>query len=413
MTLTRKSRLVFGALTAAAALLLTSCAGGGDEGSGNTGGDGAEGPLHIASLLPHTGPQAPAAQPLVAATQLAINQINEAGGVFGEDVTYEAVDSTSDNETASTAVDSIISSGAHMVIGTYGSGMAAATIPTVTDAGLVMISGSNTSSDLTGMSDRYFRTAPTDALEAARLADLIVGDGHTSAALIWQNDAWGKAFEQAMVENLEAAGVTIAANEPYNVEETDFNAQVNAAVASNADTVVFLSYAVHTGAMLESLVGTNGFPSEDVYFSSSTIGDYSESLSDQSYLEGIRAFQPGALEDVQAQFEADTLEIDPDIASFAYSASTYDATILGALAAEVAQSTDPDAISAALTEISSAESGGETCTTYADCIAIINDGGTIDYDGLTGPIEFDENNDITETNYLLFRYDADGSYTVL
>lgn len=411
MSINRTSRISLGIL-AAASLLLTSCAGGTDGGNDIENGGSAEGPLHISSLLPHTGPQATAAEPVMAAAQLAIDQINEAGGVFGEDVVYEAVDSTSDNETAAAAVDNIIASDANIVIGTYGSGMAAATIPTVTEAGLVMISGTNTSSDLTGMSPRYFRTAPTDALEAARLADLIVGDGHTSVALIWQNDAWGKAFEVAMVENLEAAGVSIATNEPYNVEETDFNAQVNATVASDPDAVVFLSYAVHTGAMVETLVGTNDFPSEDVYFSSSTIGDFSESLSDQSYLEGIRAFQPGALEEVQAQFEADVLEINPDLASFAYSASTFDATILGALAAEVAQSTDPDAISEALTQISSADHGGETCTTYADCLAIIQDGGSIDYDGLTGPIDFDENNDITDTNYLLFRYNADGSYDV-
>lgn len=371
-----------------------------------------DGPLHITALLPQTGTQASAAEPIIAATQLAINHINEAGGVFGEEVVYDSIDSTSDNETALAAVDSIVSSGANIVVGPYGSGMAAAVIGQITEAGLVQISGSNTSSSLTGISDRYFRTAPTDALEAAMLTDLIVGDGHSSVALIWQNDSWGAAFEHEMVENLEAAGVAISTNEPYNIEETDFNAQVNAVVASNPDAVVFLSYAVHTGSMVESLVGTNGFPSQDVYFSSSTLGDFSDSLSDQSYLDGIQAFQPGALEEVQAQFEADSLEINPNLESFAYSASTYDAAILGALAAEAAQSTDPDAIAAALTEISREDSGGELCTTYAECLDILNDGGAINYDGLTGPIEFDENNDVGDTNYLHFVFSDDGTYSI-
>ncbi|WP_449278377.1 ABC transporter substrate-binding protein [Leucobacter sp. GX24907] len=396
-------------LGAAATLLLTSCSNSSDAGDAEP---SADGPLHVASFFAQTGPHASGSEPIIAATQLAINHINEAGGVFGQDVEFMEVDSTSDNETALAAADQIINSDTNIVVGPYTSGMSAALIGPITEAGMINISGSNTSSELTGMSERYFRTAPTDALEAARLTDLIASEGHTSVALIWQNDTWGKAFEESIVENLEAAGISIAANEPYNVEETDFNAQVNAAVASSPDAVVFLSYAVHTGAMVESLIGTNDFPSENVYFSSSTIGQYEDSLSDLSFLEGVQAYQPGALEEEQAQFESAVRELEPSLVTFAYAASTYDATILGALAAESAQSTDPDEIGAALTQISREDGGGEQCTTYADCLEILQGGGTINYDGITGPIEFDDNNDVGETNYLLFKYVADGTYEV-
>ncbi|WP_061960603.1 ABC transporter substrate-binding protein [Demequina flava] len=370
-------------------------------------------PLAITSFLPHTGPQASAVEPLIAGVQLAIDEIDAAGGVFGQDVLFEEVDSTSDNDTATSAADGVINSDADVLIGTYGSGMAAAVAPLITEAGIIQVSGSNTSSSLTGISEHYFRTAPTDALESARLADLVAGDGHTSVGIIWQNDAWGAAFEEGMVANFEAAGLDIAANEPFNVEETDYSAQVTAVAAAEPDAVVFLSYATYTGAMIEQLVGTEGYPSEDIYFSSSTLGGYDESLSDLSYLTGIQAYQPGADLDTQATYEEKLLEIDPNLVSFAYSASTYDATIVAAVAAAYTGSTEPDAIAAALTEVSGTSGEGETCTTYADCLAIIDGGGLPDFDGLTGAIDFDENNDVGATNYLHFVYAEDGTYSVV
>ncbi|GAB3444046.1 ABC transporter substrate-binding protein [Actinophytocola sediminis] len=399
------------AAVVATALLLTAC--GSDSENSPESGGGAEPPaeaLRIGSLLAETGDQASAAAPLVTAAKLAIDDINTAGGVFGKDVEYRQQDSTSDNDTALSGAQSLISWGADTVIGTYGSGMAAAVVEPITQAGALMVSGSNTSSELTGISPLYFRTAPTDALESAQLADLLVADGKTSVGVIWQNDTWGEAFKVSMEDNLEAAGVTVATSQPFNVADTDFTSQVNAVVAAKPDAVLFLSYAVYTGAMVEQLVGTHKFPSKDVYFSSSTIGDYQSSLSNPAYLDGIQAFQPGAEPDTQAEFEARAKQANPRLTAFAYAASTYDATIIAALGAVAANSADGATIAEKMREISGGSGDGETCTGFADCKKLLEAGKTIDYDGLTGGIAFDEQNDETETNYIPYVYTADGTY---
>ncbi|OLF12335.1 hypothetical protein BLA60_10215 [Actinophytocola xinjiangensis] len=398
------------AVVAAAALVLTAC-GGEEPGAG--GGNDAEVPAEafkLGSLLAETGAQASAAAPLVTAAKLAIDDINAAGGVFGKDVEYRQQDSTSDNDTALSAAQSLISWGADAVVGTYGSGMAAAVVEPITQAGALMVSGSNTSSELTGISPLYFRTAPTDALESAQLADLLVADGKTSAAVIWQNDTWGEAFKVSMEDNLEQAGVTVATSQPFNVDDTDFTAQVNAVVSAKPDAVVFLSYTVYTGAMVEQLIGTHKFASANVYFSSSTIGDYTGSLSNPAYLKGIQAFQPGAEPDTQAEFDARAKEANPELSAFAYAASTYDATIIAALGAIAANSADGQTIATTMREISGGSGDGEKCTSFADCKKLLEDGKSIDYDGLTGGIAFDENNDETETNYIPYVYQADGTY---
>lgn len=64
-----------------------------------------------------------------------------------------------------------------------------------------------------------------------------------------------------------------------------------------------------------------------------------------------------------------------------------------ALASLKAGSVEGAQIAAAMREVSGGEGEGEKCTTFAACAEIINGGGTADYDGLSGEITFDENND--------------------
>jgi branched-chain amino acid transport system substrate-binding protein len=56
---------------------------------------------------------------------------------------------------------------------------------------------------------------------------------------------------------------------------------------------------------------------------------------------------------------------------------------------------------------------GEKCTTFADCLKLINAGTDIDYDGVSGPITFDGNGDPTEAYIGIYQYGADNKYTLL
>jgi branched-chain amino acid transport system substrate-binding protein len=96
--------------------------------------------------------------------------------------------------------------------------------------------------------------------------------------------------------------------------------------------------------------------------------------------------------DVEA-FNGKLLEQDPELTDFAYGAQAYDATILVALAAEYAGCADGTAMAAAMPMIANADAGGEACGTYADCLAIIQAGGQPDYNGVTGPLDFNEYGD--------------------
>ena len=55
--------------------------------------------------------------------------------------------------------------------------------------------------------------------------------------------------------------------------------------------------------------------------------------------------------------------------------------------------------------------GGEKCTSYADCVALLEDDKDIDYDGVSGPVEFNEKGDPSEATIGIYQYGADNTYT--
>ena len=99
-----------------------------------------------------------------------------------------------------------------------------------------------------------------------------------------------------------------------------------------------------------------------------------------------------------------------ELTEFAYLAESYDAVILLALAAEQAGNDTGLAISENLQSVSA---GGDPVTNYADGLAAIKAGKDVNYDGFSGPIEFDENGDPTGASIGIYQYGKDGTSTLL
>ena len=92
---------------------------------------------------------------------------------------------------------------------------------------------------------------------------------------------------------------------------------------------------------------------------------------------------------------------------FAYGPEAYDAVVLLALASLEAGSVEGVDVAAKLQEVSGGTGDGTKCTTYAECADIIIGGGTADYDGVSGPITFNEVGDPTEASIQVYQYGAD------
>ena len=362
--------------------------------------------LKIGTILPQSGALAFLGPPEEAGVALAVKDINDADlGITVEAVYRDSGDTTTD--TATTSVTDLLSQDVSAIIGAASSGVSFTVIDQITGAGVVQISPANTSPDFTDYDDSglYFRTAPSDLLQGEVLGNLIAEDGAATLGLLVLNDAYGTGLAAALTETYEGAGGEVVAEALFNEGDTSFDAQISTLTAANPDAIAVITFD-QAKVVVPALVGA-GYPGSQLYFVDGNLADYSADFA-PGLVAGSKGTLPGpAIED---DFRERLLEVDPDLADFSYASESYDATILVALAALAANSTDGTKIAEKLQEVSGGSGEGEKFTTFKDAAAAIIAGDVVDYDGPSGPITFDENGDPTEATIGIFQYKDDNTY---
>lgn len=388
----------------ASILAIAGCAsgGGGDDGGDSGGGDDT---LFIGSILPETGNLAILGPPEFAGIDLAAADLEAAGYEFTVEIEHHDSGDTS-TDIATTSANELIDAGADVVVGAASSGVSQTFIDLLIEANVVQISPANTAPDFSTYDDNdiYWRTAPSDVIQGNVLGNLMVEQGAANVAFLYVNDPYGEGLAQYTGETVEAAGGTVVASVPYNVGDTSFNAQISEILEAEPDAIGLLAFD-ETSVIVPELIGTQGYPAEDVYFVDGNLSngyDWPEGI-----IEGAYGTLPG--NPASPDFQERLLEIDPDLEDFSYGPESYDAVILSALAAAQGGSPDADTIKENLQSVST---GGTECTEVAECLELIADGEDIDYNGVSGPIEFDDNGDPTQAFIGIYQYGADNTYTL-
>jgi branched-chain amino acid transport system substrate-binding protein len=353
--------------------------------------------LKIGTLLPATGSLAYLGPPEFAGVDLAVAEIDAAGGVLGQPVVNEYGDS-GDTETdiASQTVDSHLQKGVQAIIGAASSGVTFTVIDKITSNGVLQISPANTAPSLTDYPDNglYFRTAPSDALQGAVQASNAIDNGFTAGATIARKDPYGEGLQNAFVADFEAGGGTVTAALTYDPTAASFEAEVAEIAASNPEFVQVVGFDESTKLIQEMIKQGIGPQDVQIYLADGNLSATAFKDFPKDTMTGVIGTVPTGDPSVDVEaFNGKLLEQDPELTDFAYGAQAYDATILVALAAEYAGCADGTAMAAAMPMIANADAGGEACGTYADCLAIIQAGGQPDYNGVTGPLDFNEYGD--------------------
>ena len=353
--------------------------------------------LKVGTLLPATGDLAFLGPPEFAGVDLAVSEIDAAGGVLGQPVVNEYGDSgDTKTDLASQTVDSHLSKGVQVIIGAASSGVTFTVIDKITSNGVLQISPANTAPSLTDYPDNglYFRTAPSDVLQGAVIATVASDLGLTSGATIAREDPYGVGLQDAFVKDFEAAGGTITSALTYDPAAPDFAAEVAEIAATNPEFVQVVGFEETTKLLQEMIKQGIGPQDVQIFLVDGNISTTAYKDFPKDTMTGVIASVPTGDPSVDVEaFNARLLEQDPNLTDFAYGAQAYDATILVALAADYAGCADGTAIAAAMPMIANADAGGEACQTYADCLAIIQAGGQPNYDGVTGPLDFNEYGD--------------------
>ena len=235
-----------------------------------------DGTLVIGSILPQTGSLAFLGPPEFAGFDLAVQEINAAGGVLGKPITGipgDSGDATTD--TANQTVDRLLSQNVDAIIGAASSGVSLTVIDKITGAGVVQFSPANTSDELTTYPDKglYFRSAPPDLLQGGVLGGLIADDGHASVAILARNDSYGTGLAGTAEAALTEAGVEVVYNKVYDEKAQTFDAEVDEMVAADPDAILLIAFD-EASRILTTMVEKGIGPTEKpVYGTDGFVGD--------------------------------------------------------------------------------------------------------------------------------------------
>jgi ABC-type branched-subunit amino acid transport system substrate-binding protein len=225
-----------------------------------------DGVLKIGTLLPETGNLAFLGPPEIAGVQMAVAEINAAGGYNGQDV--QLVEGDSGDTTTDTAVQTVtreLQEGVDAIIGAASSSVSASVIDQIVTAGVTMFSPANTSKQFSDYDDKglYFRLGPSDILQGQVLAQLIAEDGAATLTILNFDDDYGNGLADDLKASFEAAGGSVVDTITYDPQAQTFDAEVQQALEADADALALIGFD-ETSRLLVTLVeqglGPNDVP---------------------------------------------------------------------------------------------------------------------------------------------------------
>lgn len=383
---------------AIAAVVLVACGGPRDPRLGATPtptvgpaepGANVDGRLKLGALVPLTGDLAELGLPQQFGYELAVKQINEAGGVLGENVELMKEDGGTSETVANEATDLHLRRKADAILGPASSRISLAVIDKITGAQIVQCSPSNTSADFTTYERSepgfYFRTAPPDSFQGPALAGLIHEDGHSQVGIIALNDSYGQSFQKALTKELRELRATMVAQAAYDPAGAEFDLDVRRVADAKPQAVALIAFPGTGAKVLHEMIAQGLGPEQVGLYTADGMQSHEVPTlvdpKDPKVLDGMKGTAPASSEEFKRSFAA----FAPKGTAHIFSAHAYDCVNIIALAAEVAGTDDPRKYHRAIVGVTKE---GETCTNFAECKALIDEGKDIDYDGASGKLDF-------------------------
>jgi branched-chain amino acid transport system substrate-binding protein len=210
---------------------------------------------------PMTGTNAWPGEQMQRGAELAVADINEAGGVLGEQVQLITADDSCDPEQAIAAAQKLVSQGVVFVVGHFCSGASIPASEIYAAAGVLQISPASSNPMLTeqGRANVFRVVNRDDAVGVAAGNYLADHWGDRKIGILHDNTTFGKGLAEETKKQLNRRGVTEAVFQAYVPGKTDYSAEVAALQAADIDVLYIGGY--HTEIALMALVARDrGYP---------------------------------------------------------------------------------------------------------------------------------------------------------
>jgi ABC-type branched-subunit amino acid transport system substrate-binding protein len=367
-------------------------------------------PLKIGMLFDYTGDLGEFGPNMETGAQLAVKQINAAGGVLGKPIQLIKADSGTNPQVAVEAATYLVNvEGVQAIVGSLSSGVTIAVAEGVAVPNkIVMISPVSTSPGLTAVKDNdfLFRTVLSDAAQGVVLADWAWEQGYKKVATFYTNNAYGKGLSDQFVKSFEAKGGTVTAAVSHEQQQTSYLSELQKAVAGNPEVMVAISYSVEGSVYIKEAI-ENNLIKKFLFVDGTKSADIIKAVG-ATALEGTTGTSPSAVEkaELTTNFDADyKAEYGTAVPALPYVRESYDAVIVIALAAEAAKSTDPTKIRDNLRKVAGppGQKIGAGAAGVQQALAAVKAGTDIDFEGAANSDNFDANGDVLTGAIEIFR----------
>jgi branched-chain amino acid transport system substrate-binding protein len=343
---------------------------------------GAQAEIVIATAGPITGQYAVFGDQMKRGAEMAVKDINAAGGVLGEELVLEVGDDACDPKQAVAVANQMVNAGVVFVAGHFCSGSSIPASAVYNEEGILQISPASTNPQLTEQGfDNVFRTCGRDDQQGQVAANYVVDNSvGTKIAVVHDKTAYGKGLADEFKKQLNARGVEETMYEAITAGDRDFTALITKMKQAAVDLIYLGGY--HTeGGLIARQAKEQGIDAI-LMSGDALVTDEYWAITGDTGQGTLMTFSPDPRKNavaapVVAEFEAQGY--DPE----GYTLYTYAAIQVWAQAAEKAGSTDVDAVVEAL-------QGNQ-------------------FETVLGTISFDDKGDVEGSNYVMYEW-TDGQY---
>ncbi len=348
--------------------------------TGSTENPGTEEEVVIGGIGPLTGSNASYGISVQQGGQLAVDEINAAGGINGMQIRYLFEDDESDAEKAISAYNKLMDDGMQVLMGTVTSDPCIAVTDESSRDGILQITPSGSAEACTQY-DNCFRICFTDPLQGRSMANYMYEEGLRKVAIIYDVASdYSSGIYEAFVDEFEALGGEIVAAESFTSGDVDFKTQLTKIKATDAEALFLPIYYTEVAYIVNQAVNVGlDLP---YYGCDGWDGVINQLEGDTTNIEGaiyLTPFVANSEDEIVKNFVANYREAfgaEPD----QFAADAYDVIYTIKAAIEQAGSMDNDAIIAAMTEITVSGVTGEMTFSEdgepnkAARVAVIQDG---------------------------------------
>jgi ABC-type branched-subunit amino acid transport system substrate-binding protein len=380
-----------------------------DGGNGNmTEGDG-DGDMgmqaRVGVLLPETGDLGSLGTTIRDGALLASSQVNDAD--VGVSVDTQVEDTQTTPQAGVSGAEALVNAGYPAVVGSASSNVnLTITREVLIPNEVVGMSPSSTAPAVTDLEDDdyIFRTAPSDVLQGQALG-LVAEDnvGASSTATLFLNDAYGQALEQQYVNECEERGIEVTNRVSLEPEQSSYSAQWRDTLDGDPDAVMVVAFPA-SGIQLFSDYYNDFAGDETIIVPDGLVDDALPTEVDNDF-ENVIGTGPGAA-GPGVEFFNESYQEEFGSSAQVFNAQAYDAMatfILAQVAAGGdASGTDVRDNIRGVTEGDGTEVGPSE---LADGVEMLMNDESINYQGASSKVEFDDNGDPVSASYDLTEYD--------